>query len=577
MTETHVSWRAMRKCEQAWLEGVTQLRMRNWPAAADAFSTAIDYNPLAADAWLGLHATGHSQGQALEAMHDNARAFGALRTKLQRRLLSRFRIGRYVTFRLETSRDLWLARATKHLDDGQLDAAGHMLSHAVLDCDETRFVCARYALLAKRWSLLLPSAEGIRDAQLRDESQLYVAAGLIAQGVCHEALNVLNPLPRALGNDAAFLGELAYLRGRAYEELGRAEEALKQFQTAFRYSPGLADVAERANAAVPRGERVPAEGAGPAQAARRSPSADGASGGGGLSDEERAALLDEAMAELEAMIGLAPVKRQVRALSAQLRMAVVRRGQGLAASPAPLHLVFAGPPGTGKTTVARVVGKIFAGLGLLDRGHVVEAQRVDLVGQHLGETALKTSGVIDRALDGVLFIDEAYALSNTGYTGGDAFGKEAMQVLLKRAEDDRHRLIVVLAGYPDEMNDLLSSNPGLASRFSTRVDFPSYSAEELVLIAKSFVAGQGDILTQDAETALRTSCHLAVDGDLVDPLGNGRFARELARKASVARDLRVYDLHGSAGTPSPEEVTTLLMADITTAYRELTESLPPAP
>ncbi|MEU4270099.1 AAA family ATPase [Streptomyces sp. NPDC026092] len=573
MTDTHVSWRSMRKCEQAWLEGVTQLRMRNWAAAADAFSSAIDHNPLAADAWLGLHATGINQGQAIEAMHDEARSFGVLRTKLQRRLVSRFRIGRYVTFRLETSRDLWLARAAKYLDDGLLDAAGSMLSQAVLDCDETRFVCARYALLAKRWPLLLSYAEGIRDPHLRDESQLYVAAGLIAQGVCHEALNVLDPLPRALANDAGFLGELAYLRGRAYEELGRAEEALKQFQTAFRYSPGLADVAQRANAVVPRAERVPAAedgGGGPAQAAGRSSAA------GGLTEEERAALLEEAMAELEAMIGLAPVKRQVRALSAQLRMAVVRRGQGLAASPAPLHLVFAGPPGTGKTSVARVVGKIFAGLGLLDRGHVVETQRVDLVGQHLGETGIKTSRVIDEALDGVLFIDEAYGLSNTGYSGGDAFGKEALQVLLKRAEDDRHRLIVVLAGYPDEMAALLSSNPGLASRFNTRVDFPSYSADELILIAKSFLDGQGDVLTEDAEVALRTSCELAVTRDLVDPLGNGRFARELARKASAARDLRVYDLHGSAGTPSPEEVTTLLMADITTAYRELAESVPPA-
>lgn len=184
-------------------------------------------------------------------------------------------------------------------------------------------------------------------------------------------------------------------------------------------------------------------------------------------------------------------KRQVRSLSAQLRMAAVRRSQGLAAAPAPQHLVFAGPPGTGKTTVARIVGKIFAGLGLLERGHVVEAQRVDLVGQRLGETAIKTSGAIDRALDGVLFIDEAYALSNTGYSGGDAFGKEALQVLLKRAEDDRHRLVVVLAGYPNEIAELLSTNPGLASRFNTRVDFPSYAADELALIAESFLAAQG--------------------------------------------------------------------------------------
>ncbi|MGW1817113.1 AAA family ATPase [Streptomyces sp. NPDC002125] len=175
--------------------------------------------------------------------------------------------------------------------------------------------------------------------------------------------------------------------------------------------------------------------------------------------------------------------------------------------------------------MARVVGKVFAGLGLLARGHVVEAQRVDLVGQHLGETAIKTSKIIDEALDGVLFIDEAYALSNTGYSGGDAFGKEALQVLLKRAEDDRHRLVVILAGYPNEIAELLSTNPGLASRFNTRVDFPAYSADELVLIAESFLGAQGDAPTEEAALALRTSCDLAVTDGLIDRLGNGRFAR----------------------------------------------------
>lgn len=330
-------------------------------------------------------------------------------------------------------------------------------------------------------------------------------------------------------------------------------------------------MAEKAKAVTPPAARVPAPAA-PADAPADAPGPDPSDGT--LGEEERAALLDEAMAELDAMIGLGPVKRQVRSLSAQLRMAALRRGQGLVAAPAPQHLVFAGPPGTGKTTVARIVGKVFAGLGLLERGHVVEAQRVDLVGQYLGATAIKTSEAIDRALDGVLFVDEAYALVNAGYTQGDAFGNEALQVLLKRAEDDRHRLVVVLAGYPDEIAELLTANPGLASRFNTRVDFPAYSAPELVLIARSFLDGQGDELTEDAAAALQASCERAVTGGTIDRLGNGRFARELARKAAAVRDLRIYDLHGSAGIPSPQEVTTLHAVDVEDAYRELTESLP---
>ncbi|WP_329095797.1 AAA family ATPase [Streptomyces sp. NBC_01439] len=572
-----VSWRSIKKCEQAWLQGVVQLRSGNPAAAAESFRSALEHNPLAADAWLGFHAVGQLQDRAVEAMYGQAQDFGALRRKLQTPLSSRFQIGGYVNFRLETDRDLWLARAAKLLDDGLLEQAWNMLSHAVLDCDETRFVCARYAFLKRDWPLLLTFAEGIRNSFLRDESQLYVAAGLIAQGVSHEALNVLRPLPQALGDNAGFLGEVAYLRGRAYEELDRAEEALKHFQTAFRYSPGLGDVAQRAQALTPPTAPAPVPAPVPAQAAPTVREQRGNSSGGTLSDEERSRLLDEAMAELDGMVGLAPVKRQVRSLSAQLRMAAVRRSQGLTAAPAPQHLVFAGPPGTGKTTVARIVGSVFAGLGLLERGHVVEVQRVDLVGQHLGETAIKTSQAIDRALDGVLFIDEAYALSNTGYSGGDAFGKEALQVLLKRAEDDRHRLVVVLAGYPDEIAELLSTNPGLASRFNTRVDFPAYAADDLVLIAESFLEAQGDSLTEEAANALRVSCDLAVTRDLIDRLGNGRFARELVRKAAAARDLRVFDRIGHSGVPSPDEVTTLHLGDVMDAYQELTGSIAPRP
>ncbi|MFG2292766.1 AAA family ATPase [Streptomyces sp. NPDC048603] len=542
----------------------------NRAAAADAFHAAVGYDPHAADAWLGLHAVGQLQDQAIEAMHAQAHSFGAMRAKLHRTLSSRFQIGSYVSFRLANSRDLWLARAAQLLDQGQVDRAwSNMLCQAVLDCDETRFVCTRYAFLDRHWPLVLSFAEGIRDPFMRDESQLYVATALIAQGVFHEALNVLDSLPQALGDQAHFLGETAYLRGRAYEELGRAEDALKQFQTAFRYSPTLADVAERAKATAPATSQVPARGTA-SSGQRMGDSSDVTPG-----EEERSALLGEALAELDGMVGLAPVKRQVRSLSAQLRMAAVRRGQGLAAAPTPHHLVFAGPPGTGKTTVARIVGKVFAGLGLLARGHVVEAQRVDLVGQHLGETAVKTTKIIDEALDGVLFIDEAYALSNSGYVGGDAFGDEALQVLLKRAEDDRHRLVVVLAGYPDEIAELLSANPGLASRFNTRVDFPSYSADELVLIAESLLDRQGDVLAEDAAITLRVSCDLAVSGGVIDRLGNGRFAREFMRKAAAARDLRIYDLHGSSGMPSQSEVTTLLAGDVMDAYQELTAGIPP--
>ena len=146
--------------------------------------------------------------------------------------------------------------------------------------------------------------------------------------------------------------------------------------------------------------------------------------------------------------------------------------------------------------MARILGRIFAALGLLVRPAVVEAHRADLVGEHLGSTAIKTNKLIDSALGGVLFIDEAYALYNHGYSGGDAFGSEAVATLLKRAEDDRDRLVIVLAGYTDDMDRFLRSNPGLASRFSVRIGFPSYSPCQLVDIA-AVHRGRGRRLVRD--------------------------------------------------------------------------------
>jgi Holliday junction resolvasome RuvABC ATP-dependent DNA helicase subunit len=265
--------------------------------------------------------------------------------------------------------------------------------------------------------------------------------------------------------------------------------------------------------------------------------------------------LEELLARLDKLVGLSSVKLAIKSLVNIARVREMRKQQGLKVPAAGYHMVFAGPPGTGKTTVARLLGQIFNALGLLSKGHLVEVDRAEMVAGFVGQTAIKTDAVVREALGGVLFVDEAYSLAPA--SGEQDFGSEAIETLLKLMEDNREDLVVIAAGYRERMHAFIESNPGLRSRFTRFIDFPDYSPDELVQILSGFAEESGYRLSPGAlaaATKLLTANYAARD----TTFGNARMVRNVFEQMLTNQANRL----ASNSAPTKDDLCALNEEDV---------------
>ncbi|AXO25421.1 type VII secretion system ESX-3 AAA family ATPase EccA3 [Mycobacterium avium subsp. hominissuis] len=543
------------------------------------------------DAWTGLAAAGDVSLRVLEAVARTAATAGVLQRQVDLApgaLGFRYDTGLYLQFRATTTDDFQLAYAAALATAGRFADADRIvaaLTAARPGWREARWVSVVINYRAERWSdvvkLLTPI---VNDTDLDDA---YAHAAKIALGTALARLGMFAPAlsyleepdgPVAVAAVDGALAKALVLRAHVDEE--SASEVLQDLYAAHPENEQVEQALSDTSFGIVTTTAARIEARTDPWDPATEPSAEDFVDP--AAHERKAVLLAEAERQLAEFIGLDEVKNQVSRLKSSVAMELVRKQRGLAVAQRAHHLVFAGPPGTGKTTIARVVAKIYCGLGLLKRENIREVHRADLIGQHIGETEAKTNAIIDSALDGVLFLDEAYALVATG--AKNDFGLVAIDTLLARMENDRDRLVVIIAGYRADLDKFLDTNEGLRSRFTRNIDFPSYAPSELVEIATKMAEQRDSVFEQAAldhmeELFTKLARESTPDANGIsrrnlDIAGNGRFVRNIVERAEEEREFRLdHSEHAGTGEFTDEELMTITDDDVARSVEPLLRGL----